>query len=414
MYGFEKGPGFKGALGALARDANVNNIVTGIVAAVFGLSVVGIYFGAGMEGGLTVDQLTAWVIGTYLINGIAGLILPFYYRLPIATANSIPGAILFTSLVPMFGLRAVLGACILSGLIILVLGVTGSIEKAVQILPVPIVLGMTGGILLKFGIQMISAIPAAPLATIIMLAVYFVSNRITKKFPAILTTIIVGAIIMYVQGVDMSGLEVSVYFPRLITPVFSWGAIVSYSVPLAILIIGGENASSIGVFMGQGYKPPVNGMTIFSGIGGLIAPFFGAHNCNIAGPMTAICASEDSGDLDKRWVAAVVVAVIWIITAPFLGTMVKFFEIVPGYFLAVIVGLTLLKVLISCIGDSIGSPTHNMGALFAFLIGASGVTFFNLSAPFWALVGGLVVSLLFEYDDFGFGAKKAEVAEKSV
>ncbi|NMB40841.1 MAG: benzoate transporter [Firmicutes bacterium] len=404
MYGFEKGPGFKNGLNSLAKDLNSNAITAGIVAAIFGLSAGVVHIGAGQAAGMTSSQIIAWVVSLFMINGLGGIIIPLYYKQPISVANSLPGAILFASLIPVFSLQEVLGAALVSGVIVLLLGITGTIKKVMQFLPVPIVLGMTGGVLLKFGLDMVSAISNAALPVLLMIAAYLLVSNYSKKFPGVLAAIIVGIVVMLFQGVDMSGIGVVVDYPRFVAPAFSWASIISFSIPFAIMVVGAENAQAIGVMMGQGYKVPINGMTIASGIGGIVSPLFGLHNTNIAGPMTAICASEDAGEKDKRWVSALIVGIIWVIAAPFYGTVVEFLQVVPGFFISVIVGLALIKVLVSCIGSSIGAATHTIGALFAFLIGASGVAFFNLGSPFWALVGGLVVSLILEREQFEFAA----------
>ncbi|MDQ7863896.1 benzoate/H(+) symporter BenE family transporter [Peribacillus frigoritolerans] len=62
--------------------------------------------------------------------------------------------------------------------------------------------------------------------------------------------------------------------PQLVTPSFNIDAVISMGIPLALLVIGAENAQAIGVSNTQGYKPPVNEMTILSGIGGVITSFF--------------------------------------------------------------------------------------------------------------------------------------------
>lgn len=408
MVWFEKGPGFAEGLKSLKRDFNASAVTSGIIAAIFGLAALVVHIGAGQEAGMTSDQITMWAMNLTLLGGIGCLIIPLYYKLPFAIANSIPGAILFASLIPVFGWQELLGAAIVAGIIIFLLGITGSIGKVMEFLPVPIVLGMTGGCLLKFGLEMVSSIPGAPVGALLMILAYLLTTCFIKNFPGVLAAVVVGVIVMAVQGVDTSSVVFRLDYPHMVMPKFSWGAIVSLSVPLAILVIGAENAQALGVLKAQKYKPPINGMTILSGLGGIVSPFFGVHNTNIAGPMTAMSASEDSGEKSKRWIAPIVIGIVWVVSAPFCGTIVEFFTAVPAYFMDVVVGLALVKVLVSCIGDSLGSPTHKLGALFAFLIGASGISAFNLSAPFWGLVGGLVVSLLLEYDQFEFVRRKKQ------
>lgn len=46
--------------------------------------------------------------------------------------------------------------------------------------------------------------------------------------------------------------------------------------------------------MAEEYKPPINFMTIISGVGGILAGIRGGHHANIAGPLTAICSSDQA------------------------------------------------------------------------------------------------------------------------
>ena len=51
-----------------------------------------------------------------------------------------------------------------------------------------------------------------------------------------------------------------------------------------------------------------------------------------------------------------------------------------------------------------------MGAFFALTIGMSGINFFNIGAPLWAILGSLLVSFLVEKSHF---AAKGEVEKKN-
>ncbi len=52
-----------------------------------------------------------------------------------------------------------------------------------------------------------------------------------------------------------------------------------------------------------------------------------------------------------------------------------------------------------------------MGAFFALIIGMSGVTFFNISAPLWAIIGSLFVSFLVEKDHFALRVKSTKKSQ---
>ena len=55
-----------------------------------------------------------------------------------------------------------------------------------------------------------------------------------------------------------------------------------------------------------------------------------------------------------------------------------------------------------------------MGAFFALIIGMSGVNFFNISAPLWAIVGSLFVSFVVEKDHFVWRVKEEKALGSKV
>ena len=130
-------------------------------------------------------------------------------------------------------------------------------------------------------------------------------------------------------------------------PVFNIEAIIAVGIPLALLVIGAENAQSIGVLMAEGYKPPINAMTIISGIGGIVTSFFGGHNANIAGPMTAICASEESGDKEGRYASVIVNGILFGGFGLVAGVAVSFVLALPSVLVATVAGLAMVGVLVS-------------------------------------------------------------------
>jgi benzoate membrane transport protein len=65
----------------------------------------------------------------------------------------------------------------------------------------------------------------------------------------------------------------------------------------------------------------------------------------------------------------------------------------------------MLGVLINSLKAAFSDSQFQMGAFFALIIGMSGVSFFNISAPLWAIVGSLIVSILVEKDHFALGRK---------
>ena len=403
MKHIEKGVGFKHLPRDFIRDMSVDNVTAGLVAGIFGLSAGVIHISAGTAAGLAPSFIMLWVIAYFVINGIFGLLVPSYYRLPLPMANSIPGALLFAAVIPQVGLAPALGATLIAGAISLVAGLGGVMATVMRLIPMPIVMGMVAGILLSFGTKMVTPLESAMLPAAIMILTFFISARLLRRVPPLIVSMAAGVIYLIATGVDLSGLEFSVTFPQWVMPEFTMAAFLAYGLPLALILVGMETPAGVGLVKGMGYREvPANGITAVNGFATMISAFFNLHSTCIAAPMTGICASPEAGHADRRWVAAVVVGLIFVLCGPFYGYFFSLIETMPGYFIAIIAGLALMRVLTSALSMAFAGHKHVMGALFAFLIATSGIQLWGIGASFWALVLGVLVSLIFETRDFEF------------
>ena len=116
--------------------------------------------------------------------------------------------------------------------------------------------------------------------------------------------------------------------------------------------------------------------------------------------MTAICSANEVGKKESRYAASVVNGVFFSIFGLFAAMVVPFVIAMPSVIVSVIAGLAMLGVLINSLKTAFSDSKFQMGAFFALIIGMSGVNFFNISAPLWAIVGSLFVSFLVEKDHF--------------
>ncbi|MCE9664623.1 benzoate/H(+) symporter BenE family transporter [Halomonas sp. M5N1S17] len=411
MKHIEKGVSLRRAPGDFLRDLNADNASAGLVAGIFGLSAGVIHISAGTAAGLDSAFIMIWVISYLMINGLFGLFMPAYYRLPLPMANSIPGALLFAAVIPVVGLEAALGATLIAGFIALVAGLSGVMSTVMRLIPMPIVMGMIGGVLLSFGLNMVRPLENAMLPAAIMILSFFLSARLIRKVPPLFVSMAVGIGYLMFTGVDFSGIQATVRFPEFIVPEFTLAAFLAYGLPLAIILVGMETPAGVGLVKGMGYKEvPANAITAVGGLGTMISSFFNLHSTCIAAPMTGICSSPEAGERDKRWVAAVIAGAIFVVCAPFYGYVVSLIEATPGYFIAIIAGLALIRVITSSLAIAFSGRKHEMGALFAFLIAASGIQILEIGSSFWALVLGVMISLVFETKDFEFAKGKQAVA----
>jgi benzoate membrane transport protein len=410
----EKGIGFRNVFSDFRKDFSTQNFSAGLVAGLFGLSAGVIMISAGTAAGLGTSLIMMWVTSLYLINGFFGMLVPAYYRQPLPMANSIPGALLFAAVIPTVGLGPTLGATLIAGILSLLVGLSGAMEKIMRFTPTPIVMGMIGGVLLKFGLNLVTPLESAFIPAVLMIGSFLLITKFIPKFPAVLGSLIIGIIYLLASGVNFGSIEFLVNYPSFVLPEFTLAAFLAYGLPLTIILIGMETPAGVGLVKSAGYKNiPANGITAVNGIGTIISSFFNLHSTCIAAPMTGICAAPEAGKKEGRWVAAVIVGVIFFVSAPFYAGLVKLFEITPPFFIAIIAGLALARVLISTIGSALGSNTHKMGGLFAFLIAASGIQMFSIGASFWALVIGIFISLMVESEDFKFDqkGKKDEISQ---
>ncbi len=405
----EKAPGFRSGISDLPRHLNAETISAGLIAAIFGCTGPPlIIMNSAMNAGYTSIQTISWLASVCFFGGVLSLILALRYKQPIAGAWSIPIAVMLGNTLAFFNFNQAVGAYLLAGIMVLALGFSGLVGKIMRWLPIPIVMGMIAGAMIKFGTGMIVSVEKLPVVCGAAMAGYLVTNRFVRKFPPVLGALILGILsAAFTGGIDFSGADYSLVLPTVFAPEFSFDAFLSISVPVAILVIGAENAQATGVLLTEGYKPPVNFMTVASGFGGIITSFFGGHNANVAGPMTAICASEAAGkDTEGRYAAAVVNGILFGGFGLIASIAVAFIESVPRPLVGVVAGLAMIGVLTQAFEQAFASGKFKVGAFFALVIAMSGISIAKISAPFWALLGGVVVSYMIEHKDFAVSASK--------
>jgi len=415
---FEKGPGILSGLKDCPKYFSPATASTGIIAAIMGTTgPLVMVLSAAEEGMMSQEQAIAWVFSIYFFGGIITLMMALWYKQPICGAWSIPGLLLVGVVLAEFSINEAVGAYMISGLIVLLLGVSGYIKKVMLWLPQPIIMGMIAGAMLRFGIGIADGIEASPLIALLTLLGWLLLTRFIPRIPGVLGALVFGIITAVAVGTaDFSVFEFSFARPMVFVPVFSLDAFLSIAIPLSIVVIGAENTQALGTLMSQDYKPPVNTMLIISGLGGIVAGFFGGHNANIAGPMTAITSGPESGPKEGRYVASVVDGILFGAAGVMAGAAASFIGALPGSMVNVIVGLAMIGVLTNAFSTAF-SGRYQLGAFFALIIAASGVSFFKIAAPFWALLGGVVISLILEPKQFsrdrGFNNNGADESLKS-
>ncbi len=408
LKNLEKGVGFRKGFSEIPARINGDNVSTGIVAGIFNIGTLLLITKILQDAHLPDAVILSWILVVFTGGGLLSLLMSLYYQKPIGGAWSIAGLVLVGGALPYYPLPQVIGGFLMAGFLVAMLGFSGIISQIVRWLPRPVMMAMIAGILLRFGVGIITSLEQAPLLAGITFLVFLCSQRFFPRFPAVLTALIAGALLALLsQDVAWTPIAFSVAAPVLHRPVFVVRALVGISLPLALTVIGAENMQAMGILMTEGYdnhppgtRVPINGMTAVSGVGMMIVSFFGGHSINMAGVLTAICSSSSAGkDLDSRYVASLIAGVITILFGLFGKTLLAIMGVFPEALINLIAGLAMMGGLIASFRGAF-SGVFSYGAFFAFITAVSGVRFMGIGAPFWALVMGLTTSLLLDSKDW--------------
>ncbi|TSD55287.1 benzoate/H(+) symporter BenE family transporter [Aeromicrobium piscarium] len=400
--GIESGPGYRSGLRDFTANLNVFTIVTGVVPVfVICLSVSAVLIASGSDAGLSTQQITFWASSIYVFGGILSWILAPYYKLPIVGAFSIPGVVVAIGALGDVSYSEMLGGILVAGLLVFLLGATGVMAHVVRLIPMPILSGMIGGILLTFPLRIVDASGAEPWIVGAAVLGYLIFYRWINFAPAILGAIVGGVGASAVLGrFGSANLDLAMSFPQVQAPSISLAAVLSVSIPIAILTVGAENMQAIAVLRSIGERPPTTAMTIVSGIATAVAGLFGGHSANVAGPTTAMAASEDAGRPEGKYVAATIAGFTFVAFGLFIPVMVSLIGSIPPALTAVLVGLVLVPTVAGSLRSAWEAGRFTLGVLTAFLVSVSGFTLWGIASAFWAVLFGCLVSVVAEQGDY--------------
>ena len=399
----ERGPGYASGLRDFGKYFNSGTLGAGIIAAIMGCTGPALLIiSTGQAAGLENRVIESWLFSVYFFGGLITIILALYYKQSICGAWSIPGVALVAAALSQFTFNEVVFAYLLAGVLVFVVGLTGLVRRIMLWIPRPVVMGMVAGALFRFGLNIFPTTVAQPAIALPVIAVWIVFTMFAAKLkiPGVLVGLVVGIGIAMAMGLtSFAGVQFSFAHPMIHQPVFNPEVILGLAIPLALIVITAENTQAMGVLMAIGHNPPVNTMTLISGIGGMITGWFGGHNANIAGPMTAITSSDEAGPVEGRYVGSIVDGLLFGGFGIIAGAALSIVSVLPGALINVVVGLTMVGVLTSALTDA-WKGNFRYGAFFALFFTASGAIWFKIGAPFWGLLFGTLLSYWLDKKDW--------------
>jgi benzoate membrane transport protein len=184
-----------------------------------------------------------------------------------------------------------------------------------------------------------------------------------------------------------------------VSPAWSLSAITELSIPLLLSVVAVHNAQGTMVLRIANYQPPLNAMTWACGLGTVVSALFGSAPTCITGPVTAIISPPSAGPSEGRYAAGMVTRTLWLISAMLAPVVVLGREILPVILINLLAGLALFPVLGNAFVEAF-KGRYRFGSLACFMLTVSQITIWNVGAPFWGLVTGLLVSKILEPIDF--------------
>ncbi len=364
---------------------------------------VAIILAVGSGGGLSEAEIASWIFAVFVVNGLITLLFCWLYRQPLAFFWTIPGTVLVGQSLTHLTFPQVVGAYYVTGILMVALGATGWVKRAMALAPMPIVMGMVAGVFLRFGLDLVRALFVDTAIAGPMILIWLVLSSLPswgRRCPPIIGALVIGALATIALGrLDGSAsLQLELIRPVIPTPAFSLAAMVELVVPLAITVLIVQNGQGFAVLKSAGHAPPIDAVTVACGIGAIVAAVTGGVSTCLTGPTNAILAA--SGERKRHYTAGLTVGCLAIVFGLLAPTFTRLLLAAPKSLVMTLAGLAMLRVLQTAFVTAF-STRFSLGALVALLVTVADVPLLNVGAAFWGLLAGLAISLLLERTDFG-------------
>jgi benzoate membrane transport protein len=368
----------------------------GLVAVLVGTGgTVALILQASGEAGIGRAGFESWLFATTLGCGVIGIALSYRFRQPILIAWSTPGAALLVSTISGYEYAEALGAFVAAGAATVLVGVTGAFRMLIDRIPPPIIMAVLAGVLLPFALDLVRAVPDAPLLVLAMVATYLVLARQNVRAP-VLGALGVGIAVVLVQGETRSdALTLDIATTVFTWPQFALEPMLTLALPLFALTMTAQNATGVAVLRTHGFEPRIDPILVAVGGASVVLAPLGCHALNLAALTAAFAAGPEGGrDPEERWRAGVAAGGWYLVVAVFAGAAATLFLALPSELIAALAGLGLLGVLIASLTTALQADRREPPVI-ALVVAASGTTMLGVGSAFWGLVAGVIAAGVF-------------------
>lgn len=376
----------------MLRDLSLPAVVAGFVAVLVGFtSSVVIVFQAAAAFGATPAQTTSWIWALGLGMGLTSAGLSLWYRMPVLTAWSTPGAALLVTAGVGVPMAEAVGAFIVCAGLIVAAGASGLFARVMDRIPQPLAAALLAGVLARFAFDAFLALRGEFALVFTMLLAYLAGRRAWPRY-AVPGVLVAGIAVAAAQGqLHLGGIDWSPAAPVFTMPAFTLPAIVGIALPLFVVTMASQNLPGVAAQRAAGYPVPVSPAITTTGVATLLLAPFGAYALNLAAITAAICMGREAHeDPARRYTAAVMAGVFYIVLGLLGGAVVGLIAAFPKALVLAVAGFALLGTIGSGLAVAMKEERSREAALITFLVTASGVVLWSVGSAFWGVVAGVL------------------------
>lgn len=373
-------------------DVSLSAVTAGVVAVLVGFtSSVAIVFQAAQSLGATPAEAASWMWALGWGMGLATLLPTLWLRRPVMIAWSTPGAAVLAvaGAGGSFAMAEATGAFIVCALLIVAAGATGSFERVMDRIPMPLAGALLAGVLARFGLDAFAALQSSLGLVLAMLAAYLLGRRAWQRYAVVgvlATGVVYAAASGQLRPVDLPW---ALTRPVFTTPEFSLRATVGLALPLFIVTMASQNLPGVAAIRAAGYRLPISRLITLTGVATLILAPFGAFALNFAAITAAICMGREAhADPDRRWVAAAACGAIYCVIGVFGAAVAGLLAAFPRELVVTVAGLALLGTIGGGLAAALQDEAYREAALVTFLVTLSGLSLGGVGSAFWGVVAG--------------------------
>jgi benzoate membrane transport protein len=159
--------------------------------------------------------------------------------------------------------------------------------------------------------------------------------------------------------------------------------------------MGLGNMQGLRFLAAQGYRVPVNRITVVLGLSSVVNALLGGQTAIVSCNGMPIMAGPEVGPVEGRYWAGLISAALTLLIAMAAAPVVMLLGILPPAFIVTLAGLAILPSLQNALEKAFEAKLR-FGAVVAFVVSTTSFAFLGIGVGFWALVVAMIASVLAE------------------